>query len=92
MAQLIQKYISRDIKDKKIIRSCQHGFTKSKSCLTDMISFYSGMVDERTAVDIVYLDFRNASDSISHETCLEKLLMGGLDEQTVRWTENRLNV
>ena len=77
--------------DKKIIRGHKHGFTKNKSHLTNLISFYSGMADERTAVDIVYLDFRSASESVSHEICLDNLLMCGLDEQIVRWAENQLN-
>ncbi|PKU47305.1 rna-directed dna polymerase from mobile element jockey- hypothetical protein [Limosa lapponica baueri] len=85
MEQLILEVTARHIKDTKIIRSCQHGFTKIKSCLTNMVSFYSGVVDERTAVDIVYLNFRNTSDNASHEIHVEKLLMCGPDEQTVWW-------
>ncbi|KAK4832665.1 hypothetical protein QYF61_024784 [Mycteria americana] len=34
MEQLILDTISRHIKDKKIIRSSQYGFTEGKSCLT----------------------------------------------------------
>ena len=94
MAQLIQKYISGDIKDKKIIRSSQHGITKGKSCLTNLIIFYdevTGLVDKGRAVDVVYLDFSRAFDSVSHMILIEKLLMYGLDEETVRWVENWLN-
>ncbi|KAM9591200.1 putative nicotine oxidoreductase isoform 2-T3 [Morphnus guianensis] len=82
------------MKDKKITRSSQPGFTKGKSCLTNLITFYDempGLVDEGRAVDIVYLDFRKAFDPVSHKILIEKLLMYGLDEQTVRWTENWLN-
>ena len=56
----------RHIKDKKITRTGQHGFTKGKSCLTNLINFYEDMtvlVDKRRAVDIVYLDFRKAFDT-----------------------------
>jgi len=42
-------------------------------------------------VDIVYLDFRKAFDTAFHKIRIEKLLKCGLDEQTVRWTENWLN-
>ena len=47
--QLILEAISRHIKDKKTIRSSQHGFAKGKPCLTNLINFYNemtGLVDE----------------------------------------------
>lgn len=50
----------RRMKETKIIRSSQHGFTKMKSSLINLISFYNemtGPVDEWRAMDIVYLDF-----------------------------------
>lgn len=56
----------------KAIRSCQHGFTEGKSCLTNPIAFYhetTTWMDEGRAVDFVYLDFRKACDTVSHHTC-----------------------
>jgi len=44
------------VEEKKDIRSNQHGFTKGKSYLTNLIAFYEGMttwVDEERAVDVV---------------------------------------
>ncbi|PKU45277.1 rna-directed dna polymerase from mobile element jockey- hypothetical protein [Limosa lapponica baueri] len=55
MKQLILDVISKHVEEKKVIRSGQHGFTKGKSCLTDLIAFYDGItssVDERRSVDI----------------------------------------
>ncbi|GAB0182838.1 hypothetical protein GRJ2_000749100 [Grus japonensis] len=59
MEQLILGVIDKIVKQ-KVIRSGQHGFTKGKSCLTNLIAFYDGMtgwVDEGRAVNVVYLDF-----------------------------------
>lgn len=53
----------------KVIRSNQHGFTKSKSCLTDLIAFHdetTPWMDERRVVDIVYLDYSKAFNTVSH--------------------------
>ncbi|GAB0178721.1 hypothetical protein GRJ2_000337400 [Grus japonensis] len=51
----------------------------------------TGLIDEERAVDIVYLDFSKAFDTVSNMILIEKLLQYGLDEQTMRWTENCLN-
>jgi len=46
---------------------------------------------ERRAVDVVYLDFSEAFDTVSHKILTEKLMKCGPDEQTVRWVENWLS-
>lgn len=51
------------MKDKKIIRCSHHGFTKGKSCLTNLINLYDEMttvVDKGRVVDIVCLYFSKA--------------------------------
>lgn len=45
LEQLILETISQHLEDKKIIMSIHHGFTKGKSCLISLITFY-GLVDE----------------------------------------------
>ena len=51
----------------------------------------TGLVDKGRAVDIVDLDFSKAFDTVSHKIITDKLLVYGLDKQTVRWIENWLN-
>ncbi|GAB0204028.1 mitochondrial enolase superfamily member 1 [Grus japonensis] len=86
MEQLILGVINKHVEEKKVTGSGQHGFTKGKSCLTNLITFYDGMtgwVDEGRAVDVVYLDFSKAFDTVSHNILVSKLRKCGLDEWTV---------
>jgi len=82
------------VKDSQGTRPSQHGFMKGRSCLTNLISFYDQetcLVDEGKPVDVTYVDFRKASDTISHRTLLEKLASHGLDRCTLHWVKNWLD-
>ncbi|GAB0179825.1 mitochondrial enolase superfamily member 1 [Grus japonensis] len=94
MEELIVDVVNKHVEEKKVIGSDQHGFTKGKSCLTNLITFYDGMtgwVDEGRAVDVVYLDFSKDFDTVSHNILIGNLRKCGLGEWTVRWVENWLN-
>ena len=67
---------------------------KGRSWLTNFISFYNWvtrLVDEGKAVDVVYLDFSKAFDTVSHSFLLGKLAARGLDRYTLLWVRNWLD-
>ena len=75
------------------IRPSQHRFMKGRPCLTNLISFYdwvTRLVDEGEAVDVVYLDFSKAFDTVSHSILLGKLAARGLDRYTLLWIRSWL--
>jgi len=43
MEQLILEAIIKQVEEKKVIRSSQHGLTKGKLCLANLIAIYDGM-------------------------------------------------
>ena len=51
----------------------------------------TGWVDEGRALDVVYLSFSKAFDTVSHNILLGNLRKYGLDQWSVRWIENWLN-
>ncbi|KAK4830015.1 hypothetical protein QYF61_008278 [Mycteria americana] len=94
MEQIILSAITRHVENNQGIEPSQHGFMKGRSCLTNLISFYDKvtcLVDEGKAVDVVYLDFSKAFDTVSHSILLEKLAAQGLDGCTLRWVKNWLD-
>ncbi|KAK4823249.1 hypothetical protein QYF61_000216 [Mycteria americana] len=63
-------------------------FMKGRCCLTNLIPFYeqvTHLVDEGKAVDVVYIDFSKAFDTVSHSIPLEKLVAHGLGGCTLFW-------
>ncbi|CAM5077404.1 unnamed protein product [Eretmochelys imbricata] len=94
MEQVLKESILKHLEEKKVIRNSQHGFTKAKSCLTNLIAFHdeiTGSVDEGKAVDMLFLDFSKAFDTFSHSVLASKLKKYGLDEWTIRWIESWLD-
>ena len=58
------------------ISTCQHGFLQGKSCLTQLLNFYSEIfksLDNGSPSDVVFVDFRNAFDTVPHSELLFKL-------------------
>ncbi|KAK4832645.1 hypothetical protein QYF61_024673 [Mycteria americana] len=91
--KIILGTIERHLKNNAIIRHSQQGFTKEKSSLTNMISFYdkvTRLVDEGKAVDVVFLDFSKAFNSVPHGILLDKLSNCKMSKYTVCWVK-RLN-
>ncbi|CAM4707041.1 unnamed protein product [Lepidochelys kempii] len=58
-------------------------------------SFVAGFclceMDEGKAVDVLFLDFSKAFDTVSHGILVSKLRKYGLDECTIRWVESWLD-
>ncbi|CAM5114249.1 unnamed protein product [Eretmochelys imbricata] len=94
MEQVLKESILKHLEERKVIRNSQHGFTKGKSYLTNLIAFYdeiTGSMDEGKAVDVLFLDFSKAFDTVSHSILASKLKKYGLDEWTIRWIESWLD-
>jgi len=94
MARFILSALTGHAKDNQGIRPSQRGFMKGRSCLTNLISFcdqVTCLVEEGKALDVVYLDFSKAFDTVSHSIHPEKLAACGLDGCTLHWIKNWLN-
>ena len=77
-----------------LLTNQQHGFVPKRSCVTQLLTalqYWTDSLEKGTPVDIVYLDFSKAFDSVPHERLLLKLKAYGIQGNILEWIRSFLS-
>ncbi len=92
--RILKRALLSFLSDTRSISPHQHGFLPCRSRLSNLLVFeeaVTSMMDEGHTVDVIYLDFAKAFDSVNHRFLLAKMKSFGLRDVVVRWIEAYLS-
>ena len=90
--RIMERVINHDMLDflrsKGIITQAQHGFLRKHSTSSNLLESlrdWSIALNRRQSVDVIYIDFRKAFDSVSHPKLIIKLVSAGISGNLLNW-------
>ncbi|KAL8565437.1 hypothetical protein ACOMHN_049414 [Nucella lapillus] len=89
MEKLIRENVIKHLDENVLISRQQHGFVQGRSCVTqllDVMDAWTEILDAGGSVDIIYMDFMKAFDSVPHRRLLMKLAAYGIQGKVLDWT------
>ncbi|BHF65879.1 hypothetical protein SprV_0200889200 [Sparganum proliferum] len=81
MEKIIKQQLMQFLEQNHLLSDSQHGFRKSRSCVTNLLyclEHWTRAVDSGDMVHLIYIDFKKAFDSVPHHRLLYKLSRAGM--------------
>ena len=93
MERIVRDNIMFHLFQNNLLSKEQHGFVPRKSCVTNLLEsadLLTRSLAARENLDVLYLDFSKAFDTVSHKLLMVKLAAYGVAGNVLRWIEKFL--
>ena len=90
MESVVRDEIMAHLLASNLLSDHQHGFVAGRSCSTQLLTVidqWTKALDQGQPIDVVYLDFAKAFDSVPHKRLLCKLSGHGIRGKLLKWVE-----
>ena len=89
VCKVMERYIYNSVYNivEPLINTHQHGFMTGKSCTTQLLSVYDTVGKH---LDMIFLDFSKAFDSVNHNLLINKLQKLGFSGKLLLWITDYL--
>ena len=98
LTSILCKVLERVVRDRLVehltetgqLNDAQHGFLPKRSCATQLLSSledWTQLMENKDTVDVAYLDFQKAFDSVPHQRLVQKLHDMGVRGTLLKWIE-----
>lgn len=91
---LVRDKVMTYLLENHLLSDAQYGFRPGRSCviqLLEILDEWTKIVDNGDPIDVIYLDFSKAFDSVAHERLLFKLHNMGIQGTLLVWIRNFLS-
>ena len=88
MESIMNESLRSHLQTHNLISGKQHGFSKGKSCLTQLLHCKNSWVnslDKKQCIDVIFIDFSKAFDSVVHKKLISRLRVAGIDGFAFSW-------
>ena len=93
MESIVKDHLMSHLLTNNLLSAYQFGFIPGRSCTTQLLQvldYFTQHLDKGDSVDVIYLDFQKAFDSVPHQRLIQKLSSFGVHGKILQWIKDFL--
>ena len=94
MESIVKDHILNHLSTNNLLSPYQFGFIPGRSSSTQLLlllDYLTCHLDNGYSIDVIYLDFQKAFDTVPHQRLLQKLTSFGIHSNILKWIESFLS-